>query len=177
MSWFIFLFICSFFSYLFMWLDQVLVAADGFSCSEAPGILVLQLVIEPVSSASEGRFLTAGPPGKSLLSSLYILATSSLFYVLPFFSPSLSWSFPPPVLNVLRCGFAPCRCLSEGMLPHSGCRLTQHLSIHVSEKTWNRFQGRPLQWERQDSFSSFPPPTAFSVSVCLFFRTVITNHH
>ena len=72
-----------------MWLDQVLVAAGGFSCSEAPGIVVLQLVIEPVSSASEGRFLTAGPPGKSLFSSLYILATSSLFYVLPFFSPSL----------------------------------------------------------------------------------------
>ena len=28
--------------------------------------------------------------------------------------PSLSWSFPPPVLCILRCGFAPCRCLSEG---------------------------------------------------------------
>ena len=51
-----------------MWLDQVLVAAGGFSCSEAPGIVVLQLVIEPVSSASEGRFLTAGPPGMTSLS-------------------------------------------------------------------------------------------------------------
>lgn len=83
-----------FFSYLFMWLDQVLVAAGGFICSEARGILVLQLETEPVSSASEGRFLIAGPPGKSLLSPLYILATSSLLYVLPFFSPVYHGPFP-----------------------------------------------------------------------------------
>ena len=73
--------------------------------------------------------------------------------------------------------FCPMQMLEWGqsMLPHSGCCLTQHLSIHVSEKTWNRFQGHPLRWEKQDSFSSFSPPTAFSVSMCLFFRTVITG--
>ena len=73
--------------------------------------------------------------------------------------------------------FCPMQMLEWGqsMLPHSGCCLTQHLSIHVSEKTWNRFQGHPVRWEKQDSFSSFSPPTAFSVSMCLFFRTVITG--
>ena len=39
----------------------------GFSCySEACGILVLWPGIHPMSRALEGRFLTTGPPGKSL---------------------------------------------------------------------------------------------------------------
>ena len=42
------------------------VVAHGLSWPAAGGILVLQKGIEPTSSASEGRFLTTGPPGKSL---------------------------------------------------------------------------------------------------------------
>ena len=43
-----------------------LAAAWGFSCPAACGILVPQLRIKPASPALEGRFLTNGPPGKSL---------------------------------------------------------------------------------------------------------------
>ena len=35
------------------------------SCPKARGILVLWPGIKPMASASEGRFLTTGPPGKS----------------------------------------------------------------------------------------------------------------
>ena len=49
-------------------LDHVVpvVAAYQFSCSVACGILVPQPGIEPMSPALQGRFLTTGPPGKSL---------------------------------------------------------------------------------------------------------------
>ena len=54
--------------YLFTWLLHVLVMSRGFSFSEAYGILVPQLGIEPVSTALEDEFLTTGPTGKSLSS-------------------------------------------------------------------------------------------------------------
>ena len=40
--------------------------ASRLSCFKACGILVPQPGIEPVSPALPGRFLTTGPPGKSL---------------------------------------------------------------------------------------------------------------
>ena len=54
--------------YLFTWLLHVLVMSCGLSCSEAYGILVPRLGIEPVSTALEDEFLTTGPTGKSLSS-------------------------------------------------------------------------------------------------------------
>ena len=42
------------------------VAVRGLSCPMARGILVPRPGIEPPSPALEGRFLTTGPPGKSL---------------------------------------------------------------------------------------------------------------
>ena len=39
----------------------------GFSCTEACGILVLWPAFESTSPALKGRFLTTGPPGKSLV--------------------------------------------------------------------------------------------------------------
>ena len=65
---------------LFVWLHRVLSVAHGTftaahglsSCGVGPncpivcGILVPRPGIEPVSPASEGRFLTTGPPEKSL---------------------------------------------------------------------------------------------------------------
>ena len=50
----------------------LLVAVRRLSCSKACGILVPQPEIEPVSPALKGRFLTAGPPGKSPHTSTYI---------------------------------------------------------------------------------------------------------
>ena len=47
--------------------------ALGFSCPMACGISVTQLGIRPVAPALEGRFLTAGPPEKSLSSSYFVL--------------------------------------------------------------------------------------------------------
>ena len=44
------------------------VATHGLGCSTACGILVPQSGIEPASPALKGRFLTTGPPGKSLVS-------------------------------------------------------------------------------------------------------------
>ena len=41
------------------------VLAHGLSCSAACGILAPQPVIERVSPALQGKFLTTGPPGKS----------------------------------------------------------------------------------------------------------------
>ena len=38
----------------------------GFSCSKACSVLVLRPGIEPTSPALESRFLSTGPPGKSL---------------------------------------------------------------------------------------------------------------
>ena len=43
-----------------------LVTAHGLSCAAAGGILVPHLGIEPAPPALQGRFLTTGPPGKSL---------------------------------------------------------------------------------------------------------------
>ena len=43
-----------------------LVSAQQLSCSSTCGILVPQPGIKPVSPALEGRFLSTGPPGKSL---------------------------------------------------------------------------------------------------------------
>ena len=45
-----------------------LVVVCGLSCPLACGILVPWTVIEPASSALQGRFLTTGPPGKPLSS-------------------------------------------------------------------------------------------------------------
>ena len=42
------------------------VAGGRLSCSKACGVLVPRPGIKPVSPALEGRFLTTGPPGKSL---------------------------------------------------------------------------------------------------------------
>ena len=50
-----------------MWLMSSVVTACRFSCSVACGILVPQPEIEPMSPELQGRFLTTGPPGKSLL--------------------------------------------------------------------------------------------------------------
>ena len=44
---------------------RLVVAACGLSCSEAQGILVCQLGIEPASPSLQGGFLTPGLPGKS----------------------------------------------------------------------------------------------------------------
>ena len=52
--------------YLFTWLLHVLVTPRGLHCSEAYGILVPRLGIEPVSTALEDGFLTTGPRGMSL---------------------------------------------------------------------------------------------------------------
>ena len=58
---------------LSLWCVDSLVVVHGLSCSIARGLLVLQPGIEPVSLASQGGFLTTGPPGKSsLLLSTYI---------------------------------------------------------------------------------------------------------
>ena len=43
-----------------------LVVVPGLSCSAACGILVPRSGIEPMSPALQGRFLTTGPPVKSL---------------------------------------------------------------------------------------------------------------
>ena len=51
--------------YLFGCGGSVLVA-HGLSCPAARRILVPQAGIEHVSSALQGRFLTTGPPGKTL---------------------------------------------------------------------------------------------------------------
>ena len=56
-----------------LWLMGLLVAACGVSCSEARGILVPRPGIEPSSPALQNRFLTTGPPGKSLPSFMCIV--------------------------------------------------------------------------------------------------------
>ena len=66
-------------------------AALGLSCPGACGILVPHSGIEPTSAALEGRFLTTGPPWKSLFSSFIIvtclflwLCLMVIFYILIF---------------------------------------------------------------------------------------------
>ena len=51
---------------IFLQCADSLVVVHKFSCPKAHGILVPQFGIEPTPSALEGRFLTIGPPGKSL---------------------------------------------------------------------------------------------------------------
>ena len=48
-----------------LWHTSLEVAAHRLNCPVACGILVFPPGIEPASSALEGGFLTAGPPGKS----------------------------------------------------------------------------------------------------------------
>ena len=48
-----------------------LVVAHGLSCSETYEILVLWPGIKPASPALQGEFLSTGPPGKSLVTSLF----------------------------------------------------------------------------------------------------------
>ena len=50
-----------------LWCTGSVVEACGLSCSAACGILDPRQGIELVSPALEGRFLTTGPPGKSLI--------------------------------------------------------------------------------------------------------------
>ena len=85
---FFFLIIFKVFIYLFkFWLHEVFVAAHGLcvvahglsfavphglSCSSACGILVPQPGIEFTCSALDGKFLTTGPPGKSLFTILLL---------------------------------------------------------------------------------------------------------
>ena len=85
---FFFLIIFKVFIYLFkFWPHEVFVATHGLcivarglsfavahrlSCSLACGILVPQRGIEFTCSALEGKFLTTGPPGKSLLTILFL---------------------------------------------------------------------------------------------------------
>ena len=92
-----------------LWLHQVLAAVAGFlcitqdlslqgagsaavahglSCPMACGILVPQPGIEPAPPTLEGRFLTTGPPGKSLIVSL----------AMPFFPVSAQSCWPPSSL-------------------------------------------------------------------------------
>ena len=53
------------------------VGAHGFSCAVARGILVLPPGITSISSALQGEFLTARPPGKSLEHIFYNFELSS----------------------------------------------------------------------------------------------------
>lgn len=92
--------------------------------------------------------------------------------------PHLSWSFPPPVLCSLRCGFAPCRCLSEGRacfptLDAAWLSTSASTSVRKPETAF-----RPAPCSGKDRIP-FPPShlLQLSLSVCLFFGTVITNHH
>ena len=58
----------------FIWLHRVLTAMHGMAC----GILVPQPGIKPASPALEGRFLTTGPPGKSLEGSNFLPFVSAV---------------------------------------------------------------------------------------------------
>ena len=60
--------------------------ASGLHCYAACGISVTLQEIEPASPALEGRFLTTGPPGKSLEGSNFLpfvsaVAQGSLFTI------------------------------------------------------------------------------------------------
>ena len=60
--------------FIYLWLCRVFAVARGLlsSCCAACGILVPRPGIDPASPALEGRFLTAGPPGKSFLSAFVL---------------------------------------------------------------------------------------------------------
>ena len=65
------------------------------------GILVPRLGIEPVSSALQGRFLSTGPPGKSLMS--------------PLTCCSLYWRCPCSPLHLENCSFVKANVTFSGM--------------------------------------------------------------
>ena len=56
---------------------------NKLSCPMECGVLVPRPGIEPASPALAGRFLTAGPPGKSLFWSFLILIKFKLVGALP----------------------------------------------------------------------------------------------
>ena len=58
------------------------VVVHGLSCSLAHGILVPRPGIEPASLALEGRFLTTGPPGESLLLCALLLTAHTCNFLL-----------------------------------------------------------------------------------------------
>ena len=103
------------FIYLFkFWLCRVFVAAHGLcvvahrlSCSSACGVLVPQPGIEFTCSASEGKFLTTGPPGKSLFTVLFLEFWSPWSsQTLSSFSSTqeVSWVLPMFLLHMLHPG-------------------------------------------------------------------------
>ena len=73
----------------------------------ACGILVPQPGIEPISPALEGKFLTTGPPGKSLTTSLLNLQflphrlVFPLVYTCSLISPALKYMKAPPGSTLL----------------------------------------------------------------------------
>ena len=50
---------------------ELSIVVHGLSCSKACGILVPRPSIEPMFPELQGRFLTPGPPGNSLISSFW----------------------------------------------------------------------------------------------------------
>ena len=61
----------------FSWLHSIFIWVFGLSCRTAWGILVPRPGIEPTSPALEGRFLTTGPPAKSLLFPFWALTRTA----------------------------------------------------------------------------------------------------
>lgn len=78
------------------WLQHV-----GLVTLRHVGILVSRLGIEPVSSALQGRFLSTGPPGKSLMS--------------PLTCCSLYWRCPCSPLHLENCSFVKANVTFSGM--------------------------------------------------------------
>ena len=68
------------------WLWCILIVAHRLSYPTAYGILVPWPGIEPLSPASEGRFLTTGPPGKPHEFVFYVCESISVLYVCSFVS-------------------------------------------------------------------------------------------
>lgn len=63
--------------YLYFWLCCIFVETGGLSWPDTYGILVPGPETESVSRVLEGAFLTTGPPGSSLHSSIYLSTFSS----------------------------------------------------------------------------------------------------
>ena len=83
-----------------------LVEACGLSFSNACGILVPWPGIKPTSPASEGGFLTTGPPGKSLQLFLESLSLSPSIVHFPVFCLPAFWVLIPghPKFSLRRWG-------------------------------------------------------------------------
>ena len=62
---------------LWLWCADSLISAHRLRSSAACGIIVPQPWFEPLSPALQGRFLTTGPPGKSLYFHSCSLSTST----------------------------------------------------------------------------------------------------